>query len=322
MPRPTRIEYKNAFYHAMNRGRGRQNIFHDSGYYPLFLETLKEAHERFDAVIHAYCLMGNHYHLLIETPGANLGRIMRHINGVYTQRYNRIKKTDGPLFRGRYKAILVDEDAYLLQLSRYIHRNPIEAKGSNSTLEDYIWSSYPAYIGKTVAPSWLYQETTYQMLGHKQRYKGYRTYVEAGIDEDIKRFYSKGNIAAILGDKAFRESVHEKNETLDSGVLQAVLRHRPTLEEIVRAVADAFKLTVAQIVQPGGNRRVRNDARKWAIYYCQQIGDIPLTEIAKGFGLTHAGSASRLIYDAKASIENKHMKVQRRKIEKSLSVIQ
>ncbi len=96
----------------MNRGRGRQIIFHDENYCKAFLKTLLAASERFDAVIHAYCLMGNHYHLLIETPLANLDRIMRHINGLYTQRYNRLRKTDGPLFRGRYKAILVDADAY------------------------------------------------------------------------------------------------------------------------------------------------------------------------------------------------------------------
>ena len=107
-----------AFYHVMNRGRARQTIFHDEDDYQAFLKTLEESYERFDAVIHAYCLMNNHYHLLIETPRANLDRIMRHINGVYTQRYNRLKRVDGPLFRGRYKAILVDKDEYLLQLSR------------------------------------------------------------------------------------------------------------------------------------------------------------------------------------------------------------
>ena len=84
MPRPQRIQYENAFYHVMNRGRGRQTIFHDEEFYIAFLDTLKEAHDRFDAIIHAYCLMGNHYHLLIETPRANLDRIMRHINGIYT----------------------------------------------------------------------------------------------------------------------------------------------------------------------------------------------------------------------------------------------
>ena len=128
MPRPVRIEYEGACYHVMNRGRGRQPIFHTPVYYHAFLETLNDAHERFGVVIHGYCLMGNHYHLLLQTPHGNLGRVMRHINGVYTQRHNRLKPTDGPLFRGRYKAILVEADNYLLQLSRYIHRNPIEGK--------------------------------------------------------------------------------------------------------------------------------------------------------------------------------------------------
>ena len=93
--------------------------------------------------------MGNHYHLLLQTPRANLSRIMRHINGVYTQRYNRLRKSDGPLFRGRFKAIVVDADAYLLQLSRYIHRNPIELKTPLvKRLELYQWSSYSSYVGK------------------------------------------------------------------------------------------------------------------------------------------------------------------------------
>jgi putative transposase len=123
MPRPQRIEYENAFYHVMNRGRGRQTIFHSDEYFQAFLAALAEAQQRFGCVVHAYCLMSNHYHLLIETPNANLSRIMRHVNGVYTQRYNRLQQTDGSLFRGRYKVILVDQDAYLLQLSRYIHSN-------------------------------------------------------------------------------------------------------------------------------------------------------------------------------------------------------
>lgn len=111
MPRPTRIEYENSFYHIMSGGKARQTIFHNTSYYQVFLETLEEASQRFNAVIHAYCLMSNHYHLIVETPLANISRVMRHVNGVYTQRYNRLKKTDGPLFRGRFKAILVDEDA-------------------------------------------------------------------------------------------------------------------------------------------------------------------------------------------------------------------
>ena len=103
MPRPLRIEYENAYYHVMNRGRFRQRIFPQEIYYQTFLETLAEACERFQLIVHAYCLMSNHYHLLLQTPQGNLGRLMRHINGVYTQRYNRLKKPMGPCFEAVIK---------------------------------------------------------------------------------------------------------------------------------------------------------------------------------------------------------------------------
>ena len=128
MTRPLRIEYEDAYYHVMNRGRGRQWVFPAADYYEDYLQCLSEANKRFGIEIHAYCLIGNHYHLLIKTPRGNLGRAMRHIDGVYTQRHNRRKRTDGPLFRGRYKAIVVDVSSYLLQVSRYIHRNPIDSQ--------------------------------------------------------------------------------------------------------------------------------------------------------------------------------------------------
>jgi putative transposase len=99
MPRPLRIGYENAFYHVISRGRERQNIFHGEAYFRAFLDTLAEAHQRLGCVVHSYCLMSNHYHLLIETPNANLSRVMRHINVVYTQRYNRLKRIDGTLQR-------------------------------------------------------------------------------------------------------------------------------------------------------------------------------------------------------------------------------
>lgn len=205
MPRPQRIEYENAFYHVMNRGRGRQFIFHDEKYYYAFLDTLKEVHIRFDCIIHAYCLMGNHYHLLIETPHANLSRIMRHINGVYTQRYNRLKKTDGPLFRGRFKAILVDKDEYIMQLARYVHRNPIDMKKPLvESLSLYPWSSYRAYINKEKAPAWLYREFTYDVLGHNSRYKAYEKFVLQGNDSEIEEIYSRSNLPSVIGADEFK----------------------------------------------------------------------------------------------------------------------
>ena len=127
MARPLRIEFKGAWYHVMNRGAGRCRIFENDAQRHYFLSLLEVTCERFNAEWHAYCLMTNHYHLMLRTPQGNLQRIMRHINGVYTQYYNRESRRDGPLFRGRYKAILVDAEAYWTHLSRYIHRNPVDA---------------------------------------------------------------------------------------------------------------------------------------------------------------------------------------------------
>ncbi len=235
----------------MNRGRGRQTIFHDKHYYQTFLETVGEAQQRFNCIIHAYCLMKNHYHLLIQTPEANLGRIMRHINGVYTQRYNRQKKTDGSLFRGRYKAILVDKDAYLLQLSRYIHRNPIETKRPLvQQLEDYPWSSYPAYINKAKTPDWLERDKTYQMLGKRQRYQAYKNYVLEGIDEDIAQYYNKGNQASIIGSKDFREMIYEEELGQTEAEKKAnIIKPDQTIAEITGNVAKYYKTTEETIRQ-------------------------------------------------------------------------
>src|SRR3972149_269634 len=127
MSRPLRIEIPHAWYHVLNRGRRRESIFRDTQDYEMFLQTVREACESWRLRVAAYGLMPNHYHLLVQTPNPNLSRCLRHIDGVYTQRFNRRHGHDGPLFRGRYKALLIEADSYLLQLVRYIHRNPLEA---------------------------------------------------------------------------------------------------------------------------------------------------------------------------------------------------
>ena len=127
MARPLRIEYPGAWHHVMNRGRRGEAIYSDDTDYSLFTDLLKETAEMWNIRIAAYCLMPNHYHMLVQTPDANLSRSMRHLNGVYTQRCNNRHGWDGSLFRGRYKSILIDSDSYLLQAVRYIHRNPLRA---------------------------------------------------------------------------------------------------------------------------------------------------------------------------------------------------
>ena len=305
MPRPLRIEYENAYYHVMNRGAGRR-IFYGEEYYQAFLATLEEAHARFGLEVLAYCLMGNHYHLLVKTPLANLGRAMRHINGVYTQRHNRLRKIDGALFRGRYKAICVEEDSYQLQLSRYIHRNPLVAK-MVERLEDYPWSSYPYYISATTKPAWLYTSEIFAQLGAKSKMRQkYRHFVELGNDDELKQFYNKGNQLPYLGSDSFRDWIYQQREAMLDDVdiskkdLSAL---RPSIDEIVERVADKFKVDQGDILAGGRLTAKANMARKAAMYLCQQRGDYKLKAIATAFGLKRYGSVSAIIGNFKRDME-------------------
>jgi REP-associated tyrosine transposase len=144
MSRPLRIEYPDAWYHVMNRGRRAEDIYSDAQDYIMFTELLKETSEMWNIRVAAYCLMPNHYHMLVQTPEVNLSRSMRHLNGAYTQRYNRRHQCDGQLFRGRYKSIIVGTDSYLLQVVRYIHRNPLRAELLDN-IDGYKWSSHKGY---------------------------------------------------------------------------------------------------------------------------------------------------------------------------------
>ncbi len=304
MPRPLRIEFEDACYHVMNRGRGRQRIFHAKAYYDAFLKTLAEAHRRFGAILHAYCLMDNHYHLLIQTPNANVSRIMRHINGLYTQRYNRLKRTDGPLFRGRFKAILVDADNYLLALSRYIHRNPIDlSRPLVRSLENYRWSSYPAYVGKATAPAWLSREATYELLGKRNHYAAYRAYVEMGVDEEIRHFYRTPRAVAILGDVTYRQSVRKRGKKAFTAHEMTKIMVRPTTAQVVKAVSHVFAVNQSKVLKRQAGRQQRNLPRKLAMFLCQQRCDAKLTEIRDLFGVGHIGSVSNAIFEVKKLLE-------------------
>jgi putative transposase len=159
MARPLRIEFEGAVYHVTSRGDDRRGIFLDDADRSAFLEILGAVVDRFGWLCHAYCLMTNHYHLLMETPGANLSRGMRHLNGVYTQQFNRTHEQVGHVMQGRFKSILVDKDAYLLELARYVVLNPVRADMVRSA-RDWKWSSYRATAGQEpplpfLAVEWL-----------------------------------------------------------------------------------------------------------------------------------------------------------------------
>ena len=154
MARPLRLELAGALYHVTSRGDGREDIFLSDEDRIAWLEILADVCRRFNWVCHAYCQMTNHYHMVIETPDANLSKGMRQFNGVYTQRFNRTHGRVGHVFQGRFKAILVDKDSYLLELARYVVLNPLRAN-MVPRLEQWPWSSFPATCGQTAKPDWL-----------------------------------------------------------------------------------------------------------------------------------------------------------------------
>jgi len=183
MARPLRIEFPGAVYHVTARGDHQESIYEDNADWKSFLEILSEVVTRCNWVCHTYCLMNNHYHLIVETPEANLSKGMRHLNGVYTQAFNRRHHRCGHLFQGRYKGILVDRDSYLQELARYVVLNPVRA-GVVKDPGNWAWSSYLAMTGDAPAPTWL---TTGILLSQfsiqgAAAHRRYRQFVAEGVD--------------------------------------------------------------------------------------------------------------------------------------------
>ena len=210
MTRPLRIQYPGAWYHVMNRGASHRNIFLSDKQRIEFLSLLEEITLTYDVEIHAYCLMGNHYHLLLHTPRGNLSEAMRHLNSKYTRFFNKHKKRDGSLFRGRYKSIIISGENYLLAVSRYIHLNPLQANLVDD-LNKYPWSSYPAYIDMTTPPDWLKMNTVLRRFKRKQKKPlSYEDFVKLDNDEKTTAFYNTTNIAPVLGNKDYCNKVFEQ----------------------------------------------------------------------------------------------------------------
>ncbi len=154
MSRPLRIEFPGAVYHVTSRGDRREDIFVDDTDRAMLLTVVAQGLARFDAQLLSYCLMSNHYHFVLQTRRGNLSALMRHINGVYTQAFNRRRGKMGHLFQGRFKAILVDREAYLLEVCRYVELNPVRA-GMVAAVGEWPWSSYRAHVGLADVPTWL-----------------------------------------------------------------------------------------------------------------------------------------------------------------------
>ena len=209
MSRPLRIEFTSALYHITTRGDRREDIYDDDDDRTKFLAILAEVINRFNWVCHAYCLMGNHYHLVVETPEGNLSKGMRQLNGMYTQASNRRHGRTGHLFQGRFKGILVDKDNYLLELTRYVVLNPVRA-GMVKYPGDYPWSSYRAMVGDTPSPTWLATDAMLLRFGQRraEARRRYAEFVRQGLNAGT--IWSGLQKQIYLGDDKFVTKMQKK----------------------------------------------------------------------------------------------------------------
>jgi len=280
MARPLRIEYPGAFYHVTSRGNEQKDIFKSDVDRERFLSYLVSAGERYGAVFHAYCLMTNHYHLILETPLGNPSLIMKHINSSYAKYFNIKHKRVGHLLQGRYKAILVEADAYAAELSRYIHLNPVRA-GMVKSPEEYRWSSYRFYIegGESSCRNTGFILGYFGTEGPESR-RNYKSYVNEKVAGGYFSPLMEVVASTILGSEDFVREIREKmlNDRLPDRELPALreLKESPRTEQIYentrKVFVDNFKL-----------------ARLAGIYLCHRYSDAKLKEIGDLFLLSDSG---------------------------------
>lgn len=276
MARPLRIEYPGGVYHLTSRGNAQQPIFLSDSDRQAFLSILSLAIKRFHWLCHAYCLMDNHYHLLIETMEANLSRGMRQLNGVYTQWFNRQHGRVGHLFQGRYKAIVVDKETYLFELCRYVVLNPVRTAMVKHP-KAWPWSSYRATAGLDIVPEFLTVDWVLGQLAKERHraYKRYQEFVREGVEGESPWQELKGQI--LLGQPRFMERI------------RGYLRNAGEIREIPRQQRYIMRPLLEEIFRPG-----RQSHREQAIYQAHVEYGYTLREISDKLEL-HYTTVSKII---------------------------
>lgn len=282
MARPLRIKYEGAFYHVTDRGNERREIFQTKKDYERFNQYLMGAKDKYGFLLHGYVLMTNHYHLIIETSKANLNRIMHYINGSYTTYFNRKQGRNGHLFQGRYKAILVDVDHYLLELSRYLHLNPVRA-GLVKRPEEYPYSSYRSYITRE-KEEMVHRDRIWGMISEDGRNgaQKYRRFVEEALGKDLESPLKRVYGGVILGGDKFIRDVLRRMEGKDVQrqdiSYRRQLRVTKDVEEIIHAIGSYFNVTREVILE---DKRV---FRNVAIYFSKKYTGLTNREIGSFLG--------------------------------------
>ncbi|MHB1946676.1 MAG: transposase [Gammaproteobacteria bacterium] len=300
MSRPLRIEYEGAWYHVMNRGIARQAIYLKDGHRNMFLDLLEEISKKFYVEIHAYCLMDNHYHLLMRTPIPNLGKAMRHLDGIYTRRFNICQKRDGSIFRGRYRAILIEEDQYLLQVSRYIHLNPVVAKICEVPGE-YPWSSYRYFLNKSSYCKWL---RTDNILTYFDDPIAYAKFVAEGLDVELEDFYNQKTKTILGTDKFISDALVKITESQKNFCKTDINRFKKiySIESIITIIKKYFNVEIDHL--KNSTRGKKNIPRIFAMFFTKQYGQLTHQQIANYFTNINSKSVGTLTDRLQLLIKN------------------
>lgn len=270
MARPLRVEYPGAFYHVTSRGNEKGRIFISDVDRRKFFAYLENAFLRFKIIIHAYCLMPNHYHFLLETPLGNISRAMHYVNSSYTSYYNIRRQRVGHLFQGRFKALLIDKDSYLVSLSRYIHLNPVRAKLVKYPGE-YQWSSYKYYIFSEKSPDFL---NTGLILSYFNGQRNlYKKYVNKGISGMIEDPMKNIKAGFILGDANFISQIRE-----EYGSSLKNTRDLPNLRKLNKVHCPPER--IVDIIAGKSFLRAK-EKNKYKMYFLRKYTGETLNEIAK-----------------------------------------
>jgi putative transposase len=302
MARPLRLEYPGAVYHLTSRGDRREAIFRDDDDRQAFLDVLGLGLARFGASALAYCLMGNHYHLVVQTHRGGLSQLMRHVNGVYTQAFNRRHGLVGHLFQGRYKAIVCDSDRYLMALSRYVERNPVAA-GLVAAPGDWAWSSFNAHTGQVAVPDWLDTAQLQAFMLERaprdgaERAQAQRLYAEAaggGGADHATAEVDAASVAASIWAEGLRQQVYLGDVDFVARVQALAEGQGARFDQAqVPRAQRASPLTLADWLQ-------RCASREEALLRAHRESGLTMTAMAKTLGLS-VTRIGRLIARAEAA---------------------
>lgn len=284
MPRPRRIQLEEKWYHVFNRGASRQKIFLTKADYQMFIDCAVEIFAAHSIEIHCYCLMGNHYHLLVYTNEPALSDALRDLSSIYTRKFNKAHGRDGPLFRSRFKSKLVEDDYYQLYLTKYIHRNPLEAKMLKN-LEEYEWSSFKYYLNPAEKPEWLNVDIILSHFNSKMstlRSKNYQEFVLNLDETSEEKYLSTTYTNIILGSDEYRHSIlkvisQRKGNDMYWERQTKKSAQKPSIEKIIEICSNYYSIDLNLVSQDKlnlGRLIAMYISRKRYGYKTEKISDV------------------------------------------------